>query len=79
MLGTVGGATSEAVFVGGGGVCIMVGGMLSLFSLLSAEAVVVGVSGVFLMVGGILILYSSLSDSVSKSSSIRAGVVCLRL
>jgi hypothetical protein len=30
------------------------------------------------MVGGMLILYSLLSDSVSKPSSIRVGVVCLK-
>jgi hypothetical protein len=45
VLETVGGATSEAVFVGGGGVGFMVGGMLSVFSSLSAVAVFVGRGG----------------------------------
>ncbi len=45
-LGTVGGATSEAVFVGGGGVFFMVGGMLSIYSLSSDTAVLVGGWGV---------------------------------
>jgi hypothetical protein len=78
VLGTVGGATSEAVFVGESGGCFMVGGMLSLVSLLSAEAVIVGGGGEFLMVGGMLIVYPSSSDSVSDFSSIRVGAVCLR-